>query len=381
MLTLAAVLAIFVYGIIAAMLGTILPDISKRFNLTPKQNGNIAMAQAIGLMIGGFFVGPLMDVEGKKIGILLGLGLIVAALLGLRTAGGYGTVTAFMFMLGTGGGAIVTGANTLPPHIDIPGLSTAGVFNLLNLFFGLGGLVTPLIAARLFRNQSGKLLVFAASLAGLTLAVSAITPMPGATGAVAFQASLVTDLLARPALLALAAMLFLYVACEVGVWNWLARHLIAQGVSEAKALTVLSLGFALGLLLGRVAVSPVLSRFSAEQVLLGAGVLMAFTTYAMLQSKSDTMAWVTVFFAGIAMAPVFPTTLSVVNKHFPDTAATAVGIATTAGWLGLVVSSPIIGGIAGTDPKRLKTALLILPAFSVLMAVVAAILLRIPAAG
>ena len=63
MLTVAAVLAIFVYGIIAAMLGTILPDISKRFNLSPKQNGNIAMAQAIGLMIGGFSVGPLTDIE------------------------------------------------------------------------------------------------------------------------------------------------------------------------------------------------------------------------------------------------------------------------------------------------------------------------------
>ena len=45
-------------------------------------------------------------------------------------------------------------------------------------------------------------------------------------------------------------MLFLYVACEVGVWNWLVRHLIAQGVSEAKALTILSLGFALGSAVG-----------------------------------------------------------------------------------------------------------------------------------
>jgi fucose permease len=371
MLTLAAVLAIFVYGIIAAMLGTILPDISKRFSLSPKQNGNIAMAQAVGLMIGGFFVGPLMDVQGKKIGILLGLGLIVAALLGLRTAGGYGAVAAFMFLLGTGGGAIVTGANTLPPYIKIGDLTTDGVFNLLNLFFGLGGLLTPLIAARLFRNQSSRLLIFAASLAGLTLAVSAVTPMPGAEGQVAFQASLVTDLLARPALLALAAMLFLYVACEVGVWNWLARHLIAQGVSQAKALTILSLGFALGLLLGRVVVSRVLTDVSAERVLFGSGVLMAITTFFMLQSKSDTIAWVTVFMAGIAMAPVFPTTLSVVNSRFPETAATAVGIATTAGWLGLVVSSPIIGGIAGDDPKRLKTALLILPLFSIVMAVVA----------
>src|SRR5512142_711425 len=100
MLILAAVLAIFVYGIIAAMLGTILPDISKRFNLTPKQNGNIAMAQAIGLMIGGFFVGPLMDVEGKKIGLVLGLGLVALALFGLKAASGYGSVGALMFTLG-----------------------------------------------------------------------------------------------------------------------------------------------------------------------------------------------------------------------------------------------------------------------------------------
>ena len=34
MLILAAILAIFVYGMIAAMLGTILPDLSGRFKLT-----------------------------------------------------------------------------------------------------------------------------------------------------------------------------------------------------------------------------------------------------------------------------------------------------------------------------------------------------------
>jgi Mg/Co/Ni transporter MgtE len=39
MLIFAAILAIFVYGMIAAMLGTILPDLSDRFHLTPTQNG------------------------------------------------------------------------------------------------------------------------------------------------------------------------------------------------------------------------------------------------------------------------------------------------------------------------------------------------------
>src|ERR1035438_1259937 len=92
MLITAAILAIFVYGIIAAMLGTILPDISQRFTLSPKQNGNIALFQAIGLMIGSFFVGPLMDVEGKQVGMLAGLGLVALALLMLRSAGGYQSV-------------------------------------------------------------------------------------------------------------------------------------------------------------------------------------------------------------------------------------------------------------------------------------------------
>jgi fucose permease len=370
MLIIAAVLAIFVYGMIAAMLGTILPDLSKRFSLTPKQNGNIAMAQAVGLMVGSFFVGPLMDVQGMKTGLLLGLALIVLALLGLRMVNSYGAIAAMMLTLGTGGGAIVVGANGLPPHIQVATLSTPGVYNLLNLFFGLGGLITPLVAARLFQNNSSRLLIFAASLAGLTLADHAITEMPAPSGQVSFQVSAVGDLVSQGSLIALALFLFLYVACEVGVWNWLARHLIAQGVPEAKALTILSLGFALGLLLGRVAVSPILTSVPSETVLLGSAALMTVTTFMMLQGGSPAVAWLLVFLGGVAMAPVFPTTLAVVNAKFPAMAATATGIAVTAGWLGLVVSSPIIGGIAGDDPKRLKKALLVLPAFSLVMVAV-----------
>lgn len=369
MLITAAILSIFVYGMIAAMLGTILPDLSKRFSLTPKQNGNIAMTQAVGLMIGSFFSGPLIDIFGVKLGLLLGLGLVAVALFGLRTASGFTSIACLMLLLGTGGGAIVVGANGLPPFIKIESLETAGVFNLLNLFFGLGGLITPLVAANLFKNNSARLLVFAASITALTLAICGLTGMPAPSGKVNFDTSQVGSLLGSMPLLLLALFLFLYVSCEVGVWNWLARHLIAQGVPESKALTVLSLGFALGLLLGRVAVSPVLSSVSPETVLLGSAVLMALTTFAMLQSGNPNTAWALVFLTGIAMAPVFPTTLAVVSSRFAATAATATGIAVTAGWFGLVVSSPVIGGIAGDDPKGLKKALLLLPCASVLMAV------------
>jgi hypothetical protein len=47
--------------------------------------------------------------------------------------------------------------------------------------------------------------------------------------------------------------------------------------------------------------------------------------------------------------------------------ATAMGIAITSGWIGLAVSSRVIGAIAGTDPTRIKIALLVLPVCSVAM--------------
>jgi MFS family permease len=97
---------------------------------------------------------------------------------------------------------------------------------------------------------------------------------------------------------------------------------------------------------------------------------MAATTYMMLQSSDATFAWIAVFCAGLAMAPVFPTTLAMVADAFPRGTATAMGIVITCGWLGLVVSSPIIGAIAGKANANLGQALLLLPAFSVAMAIV-----------
>ena len=109
-----------------------------------------------------------------------------------------------------------------------------------------------------------RLCYLVATLTAITLAINIATPMPGPSGGQSFVFSDVGAVLGKPALFLLALMLFLYVACEVGVWNWLAQHLIAQGVPESRALNILSLGFALGLLIGRVVVSQVLRTVSPE---------------------------------------------------------------------------------------------------------------------
>ena len=369
MLILAAILAIFVYGMIAAMLGTILPDLSARFHLTPSQLGQVAFTQALGLIIASIGVGPLIDNEGKKIGLVLGLSLITLALFALPKSSGFGTIRLYIFLLGLGGGIIVTAANALVS--DISQDRRATTLNLLNLFFGLGGLATPFISANLLRRNSIKLCYTVAALTAVTLVVHILTPMPPPSGARSFDFSDVGPVLGKPVLFLLALFLFLYVACEVGVWNWLAQHLIAQGIPESRALNILSLGFALGLLIGRVAVSPILISVPAPLVTMAAAIMMTVTTFLMLKTSNPTVAGILVFLAGISMAPVFPTTLAMVGDAFPRMTGTAMGVVITLGWCGLAVSSRIIGAIGGGDPKRLKKALLLIPSASAIMVVVA----------
>ncbi len=172
---------------------------------------------------------------------------------------------------------------------------------------------------------------------------------------------------ADPLLFMLGAFLFLYISCEVGVWNWLPRHLIAQGIPESRALNILSLGFALGLLIGRVAVAPILIHVPPVLVTLAASCAMAITTFLMLRTSKPGVACVLVFIAGLSMAPVFPTTLAIVGNAFPRMTGTAIGFVITCGWAGLAVSSRVIGAIAGGDPLRLKKALLLIPASALLM--------------
>ena len=365
MLILAAILAIFVYGMLAAMLGTILPDLSKRFSLTPQQNGTIALFQAVGLMIASIAVGPLIDNQGKKTGLVLGLAIITMGLALLPRSRGFLTIAMDLFLLGLGGGIIVTAANALGSDATPDRRGTT--LNLLNLFFGLGGLATPFLSANLLARNSVRLCYLIAGLGGVTLLINLATTMPQPTGAQSFVFSQIGEIVDRPALWLLSFLLFLYVACEVGVWNWLVQHLIAQGIAESRALNTLSLGFALGLLLGRVAVAPVLISVSSLTVTLVASVCMVVTTYLMLQTRNPNSAWALVFLAGLSMSPVFPTTLAIAGDVFPRMTGTAMGIVITSGWFGLAVSSRIVGSIAGGDPKRLKRALLILPAMAAVM--------------
>jgi fucose permease len=364
MLILSATLAILVYGLIAPILGALLPT----YHLTGPQQGMLAMLQAIGLVISSLLAGPVIDVKGNKSGLLLGLILIIASLAAAPNAGGYGGLLVVYFILGFGGGTVVTGANSLVGAVE-PNRRSAAL-NFLNLFFGLGGIITTFVASE---PISPSVICYSiAALAVLTLVFNALTTMAAPSGHASFRVSEVPSLLSKPALSLLCLLLFLYVACEVGVWNWLKQYLETVNFSPGAAGRVVSYGFAFGILLGRVIVSKLLAKVPPLTVTLAASICMAITTYLMLQFSSSAAITAAVFCAGLSMAPMFPTTLGITADTFRRGTATAMGIVITLGWVGLAVSSPIIGSLAKNGDYH--RALLLIPGFSVLMIIVNLIL-------
>lgn len=366
MLIFAACLAIFVYGMVASMVGTINPALAAKFQLNNVQTSYLALAQGIGLVVASVSVGPLMDRQGKKVGLLLGLTFVAAAMLALATASGFVVILVAMIVMGMGGGIIITGANALGS--DVSESRRASVLNFLNVFVGLGGLATPFVAGNLLAGDAVRVAYAAAALTIVTLLVHVVLriPRPVSTG-IPQKSSAVFR---QPVLYLLGSATFLYTACEFGVWNWLVKYLLTRGVNATTALNVLSLGFALGLLLGRVAIAPILIKVPPATVTVTASMLMALTTFAMLHVSDVTLLAAVVFLAGVAMAPVFPTTVAIVGDLFKEGSSTAIGFTITCGFSGLVVSSPLIGWLAGPDPGGLGRGLLVLPAFSVALLVV-----------
>ncbi len=364
MLTAVACSTIFVYGMMSALLGALVPS----YNLNASQQGNLALMNALGLVISSSMAGPMVDWRGKKSGLLAGLVVICAALMAAPNSAGYGSLLGVYFALGIGGGTISTSVNSLAS--DLASERRGSALNFVNLFFGLGGVVTTLAASYLL---SGAMLCYLiAALAAGALLLTVLVPITKRKNEISFHLNQVSALLHNPTLLALSLLLFLYVACEVGVWNWLKIYLISIHFDARTAGGIVSYGFAFGMLVGRGAASRVLVHASALRVIIVSGVLIAVTTFSMLHVSSQAGVTIAVFSAGLAMAPVFPTTLSVVGAHFPKAAASAIGIAITSGWLGLAVSSPVIGAIA--ERGTLHSGLLLIPAFAVAMVLVALVL-------
>jgi FHS family L-fucose permease-like MFS transporter len=368
MLILVSCLVIFVYGLLSSLLGTVIPGLADSLHLTNADIGYIGLAQGFGLAGMSAVSGALMDRKGKKIGVIVGLCATIAGLLLIVNATSMAAVAVAMLILGCGGSIVIVGANAITS--DVSDKRRAAALNFLNVFSGLGGLITPFVAGNLLGSKAGNTAIFGAVATLLVLGVVIVTPIPNSRHPSVQEVQRSKSVFAGPALYILSVVTLLYTACEFGIWNWLPKYLISTGMSSVAALNILSLGFACGLLFGRVVATSVLWRIPPFVVVLFCSTAMICTTYMILRPMSQWLTGTVVFLTGMAMAPVFPTTIAMVGKLFKKQSGTAIGFAITCGFSGFMLSSPIIGWLSGPDPAGIGHGLLLLPVLSCTITVI-----------
>lgn len=366
-------LAVFVWGSIAGLLGAILPGLRERAGLSLADSGTMFIALAVGLVTASLVAGPALDRLGKKPVLATATALVVVSLVAFEFVNAFGGLLFLAFVMGAGGSALVTGAHALIADLN-PG-HRASALNLLDLFFGLGAFVTPFAIVPLQRRGglAAVLFVLAASTV-LVLLYLLTVRFPPPAHAREFSLAHAVGIVASPAFLVPALLIFVYVGTEQSVFDWqvtyFMQHLSIDNVESARMLSV----FPVAIMIGRFVNNRLLLRVSPYPVLLASTTGATVSFVGAMVAGSPLVAVVCLSVAGLFMASIFPTTLGVLSGRFPEVSGTALGLAITCGWLGSVAISPAFGFVAHrTD---FSTAYLVIVSGAAAMIVVAGLLVR-----
>ncbi len=252
-------------------------------------------------------------------------------------------------------------------------LANAETFALVSasmLLLGLGGLLTPLIGAYLFAGNALQLCHLIAALTAGTFLLHVVTPLQPPTGERGFKISEAGKLAGNPALAMMS--LFLFPLRRLRGWRVELARQTSGGAGNSRSdrapdavsrFRARHSGWPRG---GIAHPDPHLSHQRDP------GLVHPHGSHNLGHAADNdpVFADILVFCAGLAMARCSQQRSEWCGTASPFMTATAMGIAITCGWIGLAVSSKIIGAIAGNDSGNLKTALLVLPTFSVLMILV-----------
>ena len=330
----AACSAMFLFGIVLAILGTIfgLPEMRARLHVDLAQQGDIFLVLYLGVFVSTILVGPVIDSFGNKVVLATSGLLATAALVLFSMAASFVAALVAAFLLGFGGGGLNTAANALVA--DLYPAERGAMLNIVGMFFGFGALVVPLSAAIITGIFSiPQLLVGTAALAGACTAAYLVLrfPPPSHSEGFSFLASLKAA--RHPGVLVLAALLFFQSGNESSIGGWTSTYAGATG-APARTATLILAGFWAALMCGRLAAAQFLRRLTKPQLLLASGIGSLVGCALLLASRAAPPLFAGAVVTGFSYAAIYPTTLAIAADRYERLAGTIFGFLFAAGLIG-----------------------------------------------
>jgi fucose permease len=362
----------FVFGIVMAILGAILPTLFSEIQFNKSDAGNLFFTMNLSMLVMSLLFGPVVDRFGFKMFLAICSLLVALSFFLFTAATTYTVVLVAAVILGFGGGGLNGGTNALTS--DIHPDKRAAALNLLGIFFGFGALTIPfLIGAFLSQVGLDRILLFATFLSLIPFVLFISFPFPKPKHGQGFPLRQAKKVVKHPLLWLCGALLFFQSGNEFTVGGWISTYLHEHfGLAPSTASFLLA-GYWAAIMSGRLTSTRVVKFMKNDKLILVSAVLSLFAAILIIASPFRELSCLGVIVIGLGFAAIFPTTLAIAGETFPSFTGTAFGIIFVVALTGGMLSPWLAGQIAHT--YSIQKAMFI-PVFNCSMIIVFLMLLK-----
>lgn len=237
-----------------------------------------------------------------------------------------------MLLLGTAEGALGVGGNAL--LVWVHGHRVAPYMNALHFFYGVGGVLSPLVIKLIWRFDSGM----AATYIALALLILPVIPLllfsPSPQSPRLAESQTGAEKINYKLVVLVALLLCMYIGAEVSFGSWMFTYALTLKLGDESVANNLTSLFWGALTAGRLICIPIAVRLRPRTILL-ADLLGCFVGVGIALWGSHSLAATTVatIIVGLSMGSIYPTALTFAERRMQIS--------------GQVMSMFIVGGSVG----------------------------------
>jgi MFS family permease len=353
----AACIGMLLFGIVLITLGSILPSVTKQFELDEMETGYLISILPFAILSGSIIFGPIVDKYGYKNLLIICSALVLGGFEGIAFADSIFMLQLSIFLIGFGGGVINGGTNALVS--DISSEYKGANLSLLGVFFGIGALGMPVILGLLSNYFEYNILLSLVGIAIIFPMLFFLTikfPEPKQQQGLPLRKSL--EFIKDKMLLLIAMFLFFQSAVEGIVNNWTTTFLQTEKLtSNENSLYALSI-FVTGIAVGRLLLGSVLKKVSLRITIIVSLVVSQIGIIIIMFSIHFPATLFGLILLGFGFAAGFPIMLGIVGEIYSSISGTAFSFVFTIALIGNMILNYLTGILAHSYNVRAFTVII-----------------------
>ena len=355
----------FVSGLTLSSIGPNLSTLATNSGQDISVIGSLFTAFSLGTVVAQLPTPWLSTRYSQRTVLTLGAVLMGIGVLGESLSRSLALLLSMGFLAGVGFGAILAAGNLLIAHLFAH--RSTSVLNLINLFFGVGSIIGPLITgwAKIAIGSPLATLWLGAGSFFLLAPIAALAP-----NTVQSSSSRAEGRTLPPwgLIMLFGLLLLVYSGIEIAIGGWTTIYLNASTGMELERAAIVVSGFWLALTVGRGIGSILGLRLEAITLLwLSIGMLLVGTILLATGVGDVSRSVVALLLIGVASGPIFPSALALIAR-ITQGQSSAITLTLAIANMGGALIPPLIGMVLRTSgPNAVATTLLLLSGTVVLL--------------